>query len=151
MKKIRLIIGKKGISLRSLSLLIVFSILCVTIFMNAVYDGTQHYDKTLSERHSESFEEINGTLTEIDNNARDLNSKVESIKENPLTAVFFIPAAIIDALQLTFNYVDYVWNVYTQLNKTIGIPDYIKVGLEVAVLMLISYLIIDAFMRFKKT
>jgi len=129
----------------------VFGILCVTIFMNAIYDGTKYYGKTIQTEHSESFENINKTLGKIDNNARDLNDKVSSIKETPLTAVFFIPAAIIDALQLTFNYITYFWDIYTNLNKTLGIPDYIKVGFEIAIIMLISYLIIDAFMRYKNT
>lgn len=149
--RLRKRLNKKGVSLRSISLLLIFSVLCVTIFMNAVYDGIQYYDKTLTTEHSKTFEDINGTLGDIDTNARQLQSKVKSIKETPLTAVFFIPAAIIDALQLTFDYVSYGWNIITHLNETLGIPLYIIVTIDLAIIILICYLIIDAFMRYKKT
>lgn len=147
----KLIIGKKGISLRSISLLLVFAILSVTIFMNAVYDGTKYYGKTISQQHSESFEEINGTLAKINTNSKDLNNKVNKLVQTPGTAIFFVPAIIIDSFLLSFNYVEYIWNIYAQLNKTLGISDYIKVSLEIAIILLLCYLIIDAFMRYKKT
>jgi len=119
--------------------------------MRAVTDGAEYYGQTISEGHSQTFGDINSTAQDIENNAKNLDDKVESIKETPLTAVFFIPAAIIDALKLSANYFSYFLDIYTALNDVLGIPRYIMVSFEIALLLLISYLIIDAFMRYKNT
>lgn len=139
------------VSLRGISILLIFSVLCITLFMSAVWDGRLYYDTEIETGHSLTFEQLNNTMGKIDEDARSLQNKVASIKETPLTAVFFIPAAIIDALQISFNYVTYVWTIITHLNKTLGLPVYIIVALELAVMVLIIYLVIDAFMRYKKT
>lgn len=147
----RMLKDKKGMSLRAISILLVFAILSITIFMNAIFNGVTNYDKTLSGEESKSFGEINKTLGDIDEHGKDFSSKVESLSEPSASTIFFIPAAIIDAVLITFKYVKVFWNLYTEFNKTLGIPGYVRTAIEISLAFLISYLIIDMYMRYKKT
>lgn len=143
--------NKKGHSLRNITILMVFVVMVLTSFFYFISEGGSHYERTVESGFDESFDKINTTLDDMHDHSKSMQDKIDNIKETPATAIFYIPAIIIDALRIPFNYVSIFWDIFTEFTNSIGIPDYVLYSLEAAILFFLAFLIIDAFLRHKNT
>lgn len=144
-------LNKKGNSLRSMTLLIIFVILLMTTVFLWLGDGTSYYGKTISSGYSSNFNEINDSMTDMRDKSKDFNKQIDKIKESPGTSLFFIPGVILDAIKLSFTYISVAWTIFNQYNTILGIPLWIMLSLEAAFLFYLGYLILDAYLRNKRT
>jgi len=148
MKKI---IGRKGHSLRSITILLIFAIMILSSFFYFISEGGSHYGRTVESGFAESFDDINSTLEDMHDDSKSFQDKISTIKEFPGTAIFYIPSIIIDALLIPFKYINVFWNILTAFMDTIPIPKYVLYSLEAALLFFIAFLIVDAVLRYKNT
>lgn len=130
-------------------MIIIFGIMIATSFMWWMFDGINSYDYDISSEYYENAGNVNKTLNEMETKSKDFENKVKSISETPATAIFFIPSAIISMLQTTYDFVKNFWIIMTAFTSVLGIPGYIILALDVALIFLIAYLIIEAYMRYK--
>jgi hypothetical protein len=137
--------------LRSGTLALLFGVLIVATFFIWIEEGSITYGVITEGENIETFAAINKTLDDINAQGSYLEDKARSIKENPIGTIFFIPAAMIDALLSPIDFMTNVMSIITAFNKSIGIPEYITYSIITAFLIYLVYLIIDAYLRFNNT
>ncbi len=130
-------------------MIIIFSVVIVNAFFFWMYDGKSKYDVTIGSEYESSMGEINKTLTDMQGHTNTFEEKARAITEPTAVSIFFIPGVILEALKIPFEYVKNFWTITTEFTKVLKIPTYVFVGLEMAFIILIAFLIFEAFLRYK--
>lgn len=135
------------LTLRGIVLTLIFICMTMTSFIIFISEGSDHYGVMINESDAEAWSEIENQTEGINSLSTGIADNVKTISEVPVTGVVLIPSTLVKALLLPLESFVYMSVMVNNLN--IGFPVYVIAAVEVAFLLLIAYLIIEAYLRHK--
>lgn len=137
----------KGTSLGSITMIMVFGVMCLTAFFIFAMEGANKYGVTIDSGFQTSFDVINSTSENLSSNAQLLGLNTEQTTDGEESTDFRLPKTIWAALKVPYTVIKSAVSIISEFRKSIPIPNYVILAIFSGLLFMLGFLLIAAYLR----
>ena len=142
-------------SFRNFVITVVLMSLFSTLFFAFIYEGSDNYNVDVPTEYRRGFDAFNETVNNTLKVGKETRDAAADIAGGTLTGigggVIKGTAALVKVLKLPFDLIGDLYDLMVTMAVIIHIPEYIVKALYAILLIFVSYLLVEAILRFKNT
>ena len=140
------------VSLRSFVVTLFLVVLVATSIFFIINEGSNEYGVNVGSNYTQSWDVINQSLANFTTEAENLAEDVKAIGEKEgIVAVGLGSSILIKVIKIPFSMIIFTNQIITEFANFLNLPPWIISGFITLILVMISYLIIDAILGRKGT
>ena len=140
-------------SLRNTSIMIMLIALVFTALMTFGQEGATFYNRALTAQDDQLLANITGAIASQEATAHTFEQRVEELDKDTsiVNAVLLITTSLLNTIKLLASNLSLLLGMFTAIARYVPFPSYVLITITSALTFLVSFLILDAILRNKKT